>query len=65
MTRGLDLWFERLSDPQIGDGEPVNLLSLERILASKRAANRPKDIAQIPVLAAAIAARAAETLATR
>jgi len=65
MTRGLDLWFERLSDPQIGDGEPVNLLSLERILASKRAANRPKDIAQIPVLEAAIAARDAETLATR
>ena len=65
MTQGLNLWFERLSDPQIGDGEPVKLLSLERILASKRAANRPKDIAQIPVLEAAIAARDAETLATR
>lgn len=111
LTQDLDLWFERFSDPRIGeavraagglylsgsfgmqpptiggelgdrfdivthahglasfdeewpgtidaeiDGEPVKLLRLERILVSKRAANRPKDVAQIPVLEAAIAAR--------
>lgn len=111
LTQDLDLWFERLSDPRIGeavraaggiyisgsfgmqpptiggalgdrfdvvthadglgtlaeewpglvdalvDGEPVKLLSLERILASKRAAGRPKDLAQLPVLEAALIVR--------
>lgn len=35
----------------------VRVLPLERVLASKRAAKRPKDIAQIPLLEAALAAR--------
>jgi hypothetical protein len=36
-------------------GVPVHVLALERVLASKRAAGRAKDLAQIPVLEAAIA----------
>ena len=109
VTRDIDLWFESLSDPEIGkaadavggvwvsgfamrppqlggalgdrfdvvismsgigafveelatartariDGVVVNVLPLERILASKRAANRPKDRAAIPALEEAIAA---------
>lgn len=114
LTQDLDLWFEQLSDPRIGeavraagglylsgsfgmqpptiggelgdrfdivthahglgsfdeewsntldaelDGEHVQVLRLERILASKRAAGRPKDLAQLPVLEAAIAVRDAE-----
>lgn len=35
----------------------VKVLPLERVIASKRAANRPKDAAQIPLLEAALAAR--------
>jgi hypothetical protein len=38
-------------------GVPLRLLPLERILASKRAAKRPKDLAQLPVLEVAIAVR--------
>lgn len=38
-------------------GIPVRILALERILASKRALGRPKDLAQLPVLEAAIAVR--------
>ena len=34
----------------------VKVLPIERVLASKRAANRPKDRAVIPALEAAIAA---------
>jgi predicted nucleotidyltransferase len=37
------------------DGLSLRVLPLARILASKRAANRPKDRAQIPALEAAIA----------
>ena len=39
------------------DGIRVNVLPLERVIASKRAAKRPKDAAQIPMLEAALAAR--------
>jgi hypothetical protein len=38
----------------------VKVLPLERILVSKRAAGRPKDSAQIPMLEAALAARREE-----
>lgn len=38
------------------DGVTVRVLPLERILVTKRAANRPKDIAAIPALEEAIAA---------
>ncbi len=39
------------------DGVSLRLMPLERILASKRAAGRPKDLAQIPILEATLAAR--------
>jgi hypothetical protein len=39
------------------DGETVMVLPLERILASKRAANRPKDKLVIPVLEDTIASK--------
>lgn len=38
------------------DGVTLRLLPLHRILASKRAAARPKDLAQIPILEATLAA---------
>jgi predicted nucleotidyltransferase len=41
------------------DGLRVRSLSLERVLASKRATGRPKDLAQIPLLEATLAARRA------
>jgi len=41
-------------------GVTIRLLSIERILASKRAAGRPKDVAQLPVLEAVLAARSDE-----
>jgi hypothetical protein len=36
---------------------PLRVLPLERVIASKRAANRAKDAAQLPLLEAALAAR--------
>jgi predicted nucleotidyltransferase len=39
------------------DGIPLRVLALERIVASKRAAGRTKDIAVIPALEEALAAR--------
>ena len=41
------------------DGLRVKVLPLERVIASKRAAKRPKDLAQIPILEATLAARRA------
>ncbi|MBV9947644.1 MAG: nucleotidyltransferase [Myxococcales bacterium] len=38
------------------DGLPLRVLQLERILASKQATGRPKDLAAIPALEEAIAA---------
>ena len=112
LTEDIDLWFEDLSDLQIGDavraaggiwasgsfgmrppaiggdaledrfdvvthchgladfivelesavsvsveGVELKLLPLERIVASKRAANRPKDVAALPALETALAVR--------
>jgi hypothetical protein len=37
------------------EGVPLRVLPLRRILASKRAAGRPKDLAQIPAIEEAIA----------
>jgi hypothetical protein len=37
------------------DGLPLRVLKLERIIASKRAAGRPKDLAAIPALEEALA----------
>ena len=41
------------------DGIPVKVLPLERIIASKRSTNRPKDIAALPALEATLRARGA------
>ena len=41
------------------DGVRVRVLPLERVIVSKRAAMRPKDSAQLPMLEAALAARRA------
>jgi hypothetical protein len=38
------------------EGIPLRILPLDRILANKRAANRPKDLAVIPALEEALAA---------
>ena len=43
------------------DGVRVRVLPLERVIVSKRAAKRPKDAAQLPMLEAALAARRART----
>jgi len=39
------------------DGLAVRVLPLARVIVSKRAANRPKDRAQLPILEAALAAK--------
>lgn len=39
------------------DGIPVRVLPLRRILATKRATGRPKDLAAVPALEAALLAR--------
>jgi hypothetical protein len=39
------------------DGLEVRVLPLARVIASKRAANRAKDVAQLPLLNATLAAR--------
>jgi hypothetical protein len=39
------------------DNLRIRVLPLERVIASKRAANRPKDAAQLPLLEAALAAK--------
>jgi predicted nucleotidyltransferase len=41
------------------DGVTVRILPLERVIASKRAIMRPKDLAQMPALEATLLARAA------
>ncbi len=53
---GLRRFAEEYADAREVDlgGVRVPVLPLERILASKRAAGRPKDLAQIPALEAAI-----------
>jgi hypothetical protein len=40
------------------DDVPVRVLPLDRIIASKRSTNRPKDLAALPALEATIRARA-------
>ena len=42
------------------DGLRVRVLPLARVIVSKRAANRPKDLAQLPTLEAALAAKESE-----
>jgi hypothetical protein len=52
-----DVEYSRAIDYEL-EGVRLKVLPLERVLASKRAANRPKDQAHIPALEAALAARA-------
>jgi hypothetical protein len=53
-----DLEFARAREYNL-DGVRVKVLPLERVIVSKRAANRPKDAAQLPMLDATMAARRA------
>jgi hypothetical protein len=39
------------------EGITLRVLALERVIASKRATNRPKDVAQLPALEATLQAR--------
>jgi hypothetical protein len=48
--------YERSTDYEL-DGVKARVLPLERVLVSKRAASRAKDLAQVPMLEAALAAR--------
>jgi hypothetical protein len=50
--------FSRAREYEL-DGIPVKVLPLARVIASKRAARRPKDLAQMPMLEAALAAQRA------
>ena len=55
--------FEREYEGTIShtvDGVSLRILPLERIIATKRATGRAKDLAQIPALEATVAARAAK-----
>lgn len=57
-ANGLDAFdseFARAHDYDL-EGVPVKVLPLERVIVSKRAARRPKDTAQLPMLEAALAA---------
>jgi hypothetical protein len=58
---GLEAFEEEMAKAHAYEihGVPVKVLPLERVLVSKRAAKRPKDSAQIPMLEAALAARRA------
>ncbi len=56
---GLDAFdteFAKARDYEV-DGVRIRVLPLERVIESKRAAKRPKDLAQLPLLEAALAAR--------
>ena len=53
-----DTEFAKARDYEL-DGVRVKVLPLERVIVSKRAAKRPKDTAQIPMLEAALAAQKA------
>ena len=54
-----DFESEYVQAPQcLIDDVPVRVLPLDRIIASKRSTNRPKDIAALPALEATIRARA-------
>ena len=56
--KSFDAEYRRAKTIALGDLR-LKVLPLERIIVSKRAAKRPKDSAQIPMLEAALAARRA------
>lgn len=43
-------WNAYASSVEIGDGLVIRVASLDDVIASKRAANRPKDVAALPYL---------------
>lgn len=51
-----DVEYARALEREV-DGVRLSVLPLERVIASKRAAGRPKDLAQIPALEATLRAR--------
>ena len=58
-AHGLDSFsdeYARAADHEV-DGLVLRVLPLERIIATKRATNRPKDLAQLPALEATLRAR--------
>lgn len=58
-AHGLDAFpieFERAVDREI-EGVTLRVLPLERVIISKRAINRAKDVAQLPALEATLLAR--------
>lgn len=58
-AHGLDAFgieYSRAIDMLV-DGIPVKVLPIERVIISKRSTNRPKDIAALPALEAALRAR--------
>lgn len=50
--------YERAVE-HVVDGVPLKVLPLERVIASKRSLRRPKDVAALPALEAALRARQA------
>lgn len=56
--KGFDAEYEGAIDVPIADFS-IKILPLERVMASKRAAGRPKDLAALEALRAALAARKA------
>jgi hypothetical protein len=52
---GFDIEYHRSVEHRVDD-VPIRVLPLERIIASKRSTNRPKDIAAIPALEATLRA---------
>jgi len=56
---GLDAFDREYAGARIYDldGLQIRVLPLERVIASKRAAKRPKDLAQVPGLEAALRVR--------
>jgi len=47
---GYSAWNEEASDMTIGDGVVIRVASLDAVIDSKRAANRPKDHRALPYL---------------
>jgi len=61
-AHGLDAFETEYAAARLLDIEGVSLriLPLERVIISKRATNRPKDLAALPSLEAALVARDAD-----
>ena len=58
-AHGLDAFADEYARAveHVVDGVPLKVLPLERVIASKRSTNRPKDLAALPALEATLRAR--------